>query len=81
MDRTAVNSTDIASIGYDNASRQLEVEFKRSPGKVYIYDNVPAQVHRDFMAAHSPGQFFHKNIKGNYSFTARTEAKSVPGNE
>lgn len=75
MERQAVQSTDIASIGYDAASKQLEVEFKRSPGKVYVYDNVPSIVYRDFLKAHSPGQFFHTLIKGKYSFTTRTEVK------
>lgn len=76
MDHVMVESTDIASVGYDAPSKQLEVTFKRSPGKVYVYDNVPSQVHRDFLAAHSPGKFFHSTIKGNYSFTTREAAKS-----
>jgi hypothetical protein len=76
MERQTVDSTDIANVGYDPASKQLEVEFKRSPGKIYVYDNVPSIVHRDFLKAHSPGSFFHANIKGKFSFTTRLEVKS-----
>lgn len=76
MDRILVSSTDISSIGYDADKHQIHIEFKRSPGKVYLYDDVPAQVYRSFVMAHSPGKFFHENIKGKYVFTTYQEAKS-----
>lgn len=73
MERQPVRSTDIASVGYDADARQLAVEFKRSPGKVYLYEDVPESVHAEFMRAHSLGKFFHANIKGKYTFTAKIE--------
>lgn len=73
MEWQFVQSTDIAAVGYDPDTRQLAVEFKRSPGKVYYYADVPSMVYADFLAAHSPGKYFHANIKGKYAFTTHEE--------
>jgi len=39
MERKAVRSTNVASVGYDPKSKVLEIEFKS--GGVYQYANVP----------------------------------------
>ena len=39
MERRAVRSTNVASVGYDPKSMVLEIEFKR--GGVYQYSGVP----------------------------------------
>lgn len=69
----AVESSQIASIGYDAASKTLAIAFKKKngPPSVYHYDNVPADVHQQFMAAESKGRFFGANIKANPDFTYR----------
>jgi hypothetical protein len=70
MDRTPVTSTDIASIGYDAKTRQLEVEFKHGT-KLYTYEGVSEDIYAEFLNAKSPGRFFAANIKDKYSYTSR----------
>jgi hypothetical protein len=67
MERVNVDSSSLTSIGYDGASQQLEVEFKK--GGVYRYDGVPQKVHAALMAAESSGAFFAKNIRNVYPAT------------
>ena len=68
MKRVPVTSTTIESVGYDAASRTLEIEFK-SRGSVYQYFDVPGQVHAALMASQPhPGTFLHANIKGRYRY-------------
>jgi hypothetical protein len=61
MERTAVTSSNIASIGYDPASQTVEVEFHE--GGVFQYYEVPQEVYDDFLAADSKGKFFNQYIK------------------
>lgn len=64
MKRVFVDSTSIASVGYDPATHTLEVEF--GDGDVYQYLNVPPIVHRDLMNAASKGYYFAHFIKSAY---------------
>jgi len=61
MERIQVNSTSVKSIGYDPATRTLEVELVA--GGVYQYFNVAPQVHRDLLAAPSIGRYFAHFVK------------------
>jgi hypothetical protein len=64
MDRTRVSSTNIRSIGYDEGSQTLEVEF--TSGGIYDYAAVPKNVYQRFMAAPSKGRFFDSSVKDKY---------------
>jgi len=64
MDRTPVRSSNIRAVGYDLASRTLEVEFQ-SRG-VYQYSSVPENVYQGLMRAASKGSYFHDHIKDRY---------------
>ena len=66
MDRTPVESSNIASIGYDAGTGTLEMEFHN--GKIYQYFDVPEHVYQDIMSASTHGQFFHQNIRGIYRY-------------
>lgn len=66
MQRVAVESSNIVSVGYEEAAELLEVEFKG--GRVYQYFGVPPSVHADMMSAPSMGKFFGGNIRNEYSF-------------
>jgi hypothetical protein len=66
MNRIAVRSTIIASIGYDPALKILEVEFEQ--GGVYQYSYVPEKTYIAFMQAPSKGAFLEANIKGIYPY-------------
>ena len=65
MERKAVESSNIASIGYDFEKKILEVEFKDNPG-VFQYDDVSRSMHNKMMEAESIGAFFAANIRNNY---------------
>jgi hypothetical protein len=74
MDRKPVTSSNIASVGYDPATRELEVEFKGGKGKlgtgpVYRYADVPQETYDAFMGHDSKGAFHHASIKGKFSYT------------
>jgi hypothetical protein len=64
MTRHSVNSSNIASIGHDPNTQELEVEFKS--GQVYRYTGVSAADHRELMNAGSIGQHFHRRIKSSF---------------
>jgi hypothetical protein len=66
MNRTAVDSSTVAGIGYDNTSMTLEVAF--TGGTLYQYFNVPRSVYRKFMKADSKGQFFNAEIRDAYPY-------------
>lgn len=66
---TPVSSSQIEAIGYDEASKTLAVKFKK--GAVYQYQNVPAELYKQFSKAESLGKFFGATIKahpGAYPF-------------
>ena len=66
MDRLLVNSTNLVTVGYDQAMQVLEVEFQS--GNVYQYLDVPEHVYQDLMTSASKGQFFHDNILKEFDF-------------
>jgi len=60
MNRTPVKSSNVASVGYDEAAKTLEVQFLS--GAVYQYPGVEPQTHTDLMGADSIGKFVSQNI-------------------
>ena len=67
MDRQAVASTNVASVGYDEGSQTLEVEF--ISGVVYQYYNVSQEIFDQMMNAPSKGAFLNQNIKNAYPYS------------
>ena len=66
MLRTKVESSNIASVGYDQLDSILEIEFKS--GAVYQYENVPIRVYDVMMKADSVGKYFNAHIKSKYNY-------------
>lgn len=66
MKRTPVDSSSIASIGYDRRTHTLEVEFRG--GRVYQYLHVPPGTFLQFMRADSKGRFINYHVKGVYPY-------------
>jgi hypothetical protein len=64
MKRTKVDSSHIASVGYDSGTRVLHLEF--SNGTVYEYKGVPEHYYRALSDAKSSGSAFHKYIKPHF---------------
>ena len=67
MERTYVPSTNISSIGYDEATETLEIEFLSSA--IYQYFNVPLNMHERLMRADSKGKLLHMYIKNAYPYS------------
>jgi KTSC domain len=66
IELVAVNSSQIAAVGYDEATKTLAVTFKTKsgkPGPVYHYPNSEPRLHAEFVAAESLGKFHGKFIK------------------
>jgi hypothetical protein len=64
MERSAVSSSSLASIGYDGDSLTLEVEFIN--GSVYQYYDVPEEIFDDLLNAGSIGSYFHHNVRNSF---------------
>ena len=67
MERQAVVSSNLASVGYDSGSETLEVEFNN--GSVYQYYNVPQFMYERLMEAGSMGNFLNTQIKGSHAYS------------
>ena len=66
LERTAVQSHEIAIVGYDKPAATLEVTFRR--GGVYHYFGVPESIHQALMTAESLGTFFADQVKDKFSY-------------
>lgn len=69
MKRTPVTSSQVESIGYDESTKKLQVEFKPfkkdAPNAVYEYSNVPKELHNAIFAAESIGHEINARLKSN----------------
>ena len=61
MQRVPVSSSNLISVGYEEETQTLEIEFKN--GSVYQYSGVPLEEFNGFMNADSKGTYFHARIK------------------
>lgn len=76
MHRTPIESRALTSIGYDPAEQRLEIRFK--DGTVYVYRDVPVDVHGQFLAAASKGQYFNKTIRDRYAYIRSISMAILP---
>jgi len=63
---TPVESSTLASVGYDESRDLLQLEFRSRA--LYRYFAVPAVVHEALLAATSKGRYFNQAIRGRYRF-------------
>lgn len=66
MKRKSVESSNLASVGYDAAKQILEIGFNH--GGVYQYFDVSQEVYDELMDADSHGRYFVHNIKNDYEY-------------
>ncbi len=64
IERRPVESSVLASAGYDAKARVLEIEFRS--GAIYRYLDVPGEVYRGLFAAESKGNYFGKSIRDKF---------------
>lgn len=66
MNRQFVQSSNLASVGYNSQAAVLEIEF--NSGSVYQYYGVPKATYEGLMSANSHGRFFHAYIRDVYPY-------------
>jgi len=59
-------SSNIDSVGYDPATKELQVKFRS--GALYRYAMVPQEVYDEFKAVQFSGRFLNTDIKNNYEY-------------
>jgi hypothetical protein len=63
---SSVESTTVATVGYDETLRLLQLEF--CSRAVYLYLDVPAAVYQALLEAPSKGRYFNASIRGRYRY-------------
>ncbi len=61
LERQPVKSRILRSVGYDDTTKILEIEFHT--GLVYHYSGVPLKVYKDFMHSGEPGKYFSEKVR------------------
>ena len=68
MLRQAVESSNIATVGYDEEQQVMEIVFR--DGRVYHFLEVPPERVLSLLRAESKGRFFNAEIKPAYEYRA-----------
>jgi KTSC domain len=74
MNISAVESTTLSTIGYDDAQQLLQLEFCSGP--IYQYFDVPAAVHADLLLASSKGTYFNQMIRRRFAYARVPETQT-----
>ena len=61
MKRELVQSSSLASVGYNHDFQMLEIEFVH--GGIYRYYKVPVSVYEALMNAPSKGSYYHDHVR------------------
>jgi hypothetical protein len=61
VERQSVKSVILNSVGYDESTKTLEIEFQT--GLVYRYSGVPLKVYDDLMHSSEMGKYFSEKIR------------------
>jgi hypothetical protein len=77
MKTTPVESSTLATVGYDEGSQLLQLEFRSRA--VYRYFAVPTAVHEALLKATSKGSYFNQAIRGRYRFVRVGPLRPVDG--
>lgn len=72
---TVVESTVLATVGYEEACQRLQLEFRSRA--IYHYFEVPAAVHQALLNAESKGNYFNQAIRDRFPY-CRTWPSDAP---
>jgi KTSC domain len=61
LERQPVKSRILRSVGYDDSTKILEIEFHT--GLVYQYSGVPPKVYADLMHSDEIGKYFSEKVR------------------
>jgi KTSC domain len=73
---TAVESTTLVTVSYDDARELLQLEF--GSRAVYQFFRVPAAVHQSLLDASSKGRYFNQAIRGRFPYRLISEFDAAP---
>ena len=76
MNVTAVESTTLATVAYDEARDLLQLEFRSQA--IYQYLGVPPIVHQALLGAASKGRYFNHAIRGRFPYQRVSHGGAVP---
>jgi hypothetical protein len=74
MNVTAVESTTLATVAYDDTREILQLEFRSRA--VYQYFGVPAAVHAALLRTPSKGSCFNRVIRGCFPYSPASNARA-----
>jgi hypothetical protein len=66
MNVTAVESTTLATVAYDEERELLRLEFRSQA--IYQYLGVPHRVHQALLSSPSKGGYFNQAIRGRFAY-------------
>jgi hypothetical protein len=75
---SAVESSTLATVAYDEARELLQLAFRSRT--VYEYSGVPAAVHQALLGAPSKGKYFNHAIRGRFPYRLVPDFDAVPPN-
>jgi hypothetical protein len=70
---TALESTTLATVAYDDARETLQLEFRSRA--IYQYFGIPAAVHAALLRAPSKGSYFNRVIRGRFPYSVASNAQ------
>ena len=73
---TAVVSTTLVTVSYDDDGERLQLEF--CSRAVYEYSNVPAAVYQSLLDASSKGRYFNQAIRGHFPYRLISDSRIAP---
>jgi KTSC domain len=73
MHVTAVESTTLATVAYDEARGLLQLEFRSRA--IYQYFGVAAAVHEALLSAPSKGSYFNRFIRGRFPYSLASDGQ------
>ena len=73
---TAVDSTTLVTVSYDDARELLQLEF--CSRAVYQYFSVPTAVYQSLLDASSKGRFFNHAIRGRFPYRLISDFNAAP---
>ena len=76
MERAPVASAALASVGYDRATGELEIEFRT--GRIYRYAGVPSSLHAWLLRTRNKGVFVAHHLSGRYSERSVADSSTAP---
>ena len=75
----AVESSTLATVGYDEVRQLLQLEF--CSRAVYQYFSVPSAVHQALIVAPSKGRYFNQAIGGRFQYRLLRDFSTLPDGE